>query len=971
MTESAKKLEELRVVDLKNELERRGFDKSGVKATLLERLKQVLEKEGKDPESFIFAVTTDVAMSPPKKASSRRKSGKPNEADVEEDETPATFESFNELVATEGGDHHEDSGEENNEAGEGEIEEANDQSEPIVEDEEIATANDSGAEMEGGDEESDEQVEENKMDDEAVEHNGIDQQEEEQPEPIDEQLAETENEGTESRAIPNPELVEPQCMFTSEDTINLHRAAEETSRADAVSGANNAGSKNDHIDDASSMMVNVDETTSELSDVASQVDQANKRRIISNDNKSEEPVAKKVASEEASDESKGAPPSDSAVKTDAEQAEAKLDAVSKTKTETPGKKIDATNKSPECSMWIIGLPSTIKAAELKSLFSKYGRVATAKVMSSKSKTDGPQWFGFITMGSPDEASKCITNLHRTELHGKMISVEKASDSKGNPVQLRKLANAPTPATSTPVATATTDKPAKVSAVETKKDSGAAVKKPSSAKPGSAAAAGTKTTADKTKTAAKKVVTTKTAAKSPATAAKADDKKEKTAADGEKLASDKSKEATESKDKPDKEKETSDKDKEKDKEEHKTRSVSRTRSTKSAHERHSSSKDHKSESRSKIRAIRYRESRGSIASRRGFVPSRGPSRGYRGSTRGFSSRGYRGGAPSTYSSRYTGGAYNYASPISSGVGYRSVTEMPVIDSRNNREHIMIERMRQREEEHRRREEQLRLEREKERLRFEREKLDRERLELQHQRQHMRMAMAYERSAVMNATQSIMGVKRAYEGLDPYAAAAQEAKRPNYGTAAVASSGGQRSSRRTPPRSSYPDRDNYRGGRGSSGRGSGISARNAGGRYSDSRSSRDTSNGRASSSSRRSRYDMPSSRRQGGGDVDAPRQSASSWDRPGRSAAVESALALTDVGGWSTAAPGAVTSVSSQWRAMPGTSSTLYSGGPSTGSLLYASLGSSGGASGASAAYLSGSSSAADRFDAYKYSSSRRY
>lgn len=36
-----RKLRDLRVVDLKNELERRSLDKSGVKATLMERLSKV------------------------------------------------------------------------------------------------------------------------------------------------------------------------------------------------------------------------------------------------------------------------------------------------------------------------------------------------------------------------------------------------------------------------------------------------------------------------------------------------------------------------------------------------------------------------------------------------------------------------------------------------------------------------------------------------------------------------------------------------------------------------------------------------------------------------------------------------------------------------------------------------------------------------------------------------------------------
>ena len=40
------------------------------------------------------------------------------------------------------------------------------------------------------------------------------------------------------------------------------------------------------------------------------------------------------------------------------------------------------------------------------------------------RTPGVRCFGYITMATSEDASKCIQYLHRTEIHGRMISVER-------------------------------------------------------------------------------------------------------------------------------------------------------------------------------------------------------------------------------------------------------------------------------------------------------------------------------------------------------------------------------------------------------------------------------------------------------------------------------------------------------------------------------------------------------------------
>ncbi|XP_043946655.1 scaffold attachment factor B2-like isoform X2 [Protopterus annectens] len=76
------------------------------------------------------------------------------------------------------------------------------------------------------------------------------------------------------------------------------------------------------------------------------------------------------------------------------------------------------------NLWVSGLSSSTRATDLKTLFSKHGKVVGAKVVTN-ARSPGARCYGFVTMSTTEEASKCVSHLHRTELHGRMISVEKA------------------------------------------------------------------------------------------------------------------------------------------------------------------------------------------------------------------------------------------------------------------------------------------------------------------------------------------------------------------------------------------------------------------------------------------------------------------------------------------------------------------------------------------------------------------
>ncbi|XP_065319162.1 SAFB-like transcription modulator isoform X3 [Gordionus sp. m RMFG-2023] len=91
--------------------------------------------------------------------------------------------------------------------------------------------------------------------------------------------------------------------------------------------------------------------------------------------------------------------------------------------------INTTHKASEAkrksqNIWVKELVLTTKAADLKELFDKYGKVMGVKVIST-STTPGSKCFGFITMSSHEEAIVCLEKLDKTEFNGNVISISLA------------------------------------------------------------------------------------------------------------------------------------------------------------------------------------------------------------------------------------------------------------------------------------------------------------------------------------------------------------------------------------------------------------------------------------------------------------------------------------------------------------------------------------------------------------------
>ncbi|KAL3201973.1 hypothetical protein MRX96_012235 [Rhipicephalus microplus] len=67
------------------------------------------------------------------------------------------------------------------------------------------------------------------------------------------------------------------------------------------------------------------------------------------------------------------------------------------------------------------------------------KVVAAKIVTN-ARTPGARCYGFITMGTVEEATKCVQNLNSTELHGKTISVEKTKYEPGGALKRSEAKN---------------------------------------------------------------------------------------------------------------------------------------------------------------------------------------------------------------------------------------------------------------------------------------------------------------------------------------------------------------------------------------------------------------------------------------------------------------------------------------------------------------------------------------------------
>jgi cold-inducible RNA-binding protein len=72
-------------------------------------------------------------------------------------------------------------------------------------------------------------------------------------------------------------------------------------------------------------------------------------------------------------------------------------------------------------LYVGGLAYSVTDAQLQQLFAGHGTVESAKVITDR-ETDRSRGFGFVEMGTQEEAEKAIAALNGTLLEGRNLTV---------------------------------------------------------------------------------------------------------------------------------------------------------------------------------------------------------------------------------------------------------------------------------------------------------------------------------------------------------------------------------------------------------------------------------------------------------------------------------------------------------------------------------------------------------------------
>uniref|UniRef100_A0A3P8NG76 SAFB-like, transcription modulator n=1 Tax=Astatotilapia calliptera TaxID=8154 RepID=A0A3P8NG76_ASTCA len=379
-----KKISELRVVDLKSELKRRNLDTFGVKSVLVARLRQAIEDEGGDPENIQLQLSAETPT---------RKGGKAKGKKVDSDlDNTVEDDSFSKVTVI------------NTSVDPPPCEDSLAHSEAEPETDAVAAEADSEPEPEvDAEPEADPDAEPDADEDPEVE-----------PE-VAEMDAEAMNSSKEAEedhlsvSIPN------------EDAITLDVDGDDLLETGKhVKLPDPEAEKGNDEPEASAEMSPDDDMKAKESEghKDGKKDDGSRGEPMKKDGR--DATKKAETGDKEKDSGKKGPCTTGA---SGQAKSSSRDRDGKAAKDEKGAVSGNNTASSSRNIWVSGLSSNTKAADLKNLFGKYGKVLSAKVVTN-ARSPGSKCYGLVTMSSSTEVARCISHLDCTELHGQQIYVER-------------------------------------------------------------------------------------------------------------------------------------------------------------------------------------------------------------------------------------------------------------------------------------------------------------------------------------------------------------------------------------------------------------------------------------------------------------------------------------------------------------------------------------------------------------------